>query len=66
MATPRTPQHEPLVSQRLALIAIIAVIIGATVGTLTYFATQWVSQAVLAGLICAGATLVPLDKLVGR
>jgi hypothetical protein len=66
MATSRTPQRDPLVPQRLALIGIIALVIGAAVGTLTYFATQSVPQAVLAGLIAAGAALVPLDKLIGR
>ena len=66
MASPSSPQPDPLVPQRLALIGIIALIIGASVGTLTYLATLAVPQAVLAGLIATGAALVPLDKLIGR
>jgi hypothetical protein len=66
MATPRTPEQDPLVPQRLALIALIALIAGAIVGTLTYFASQGVHQALLAGLIAAAAAPVPLDKLIGR
>ena len=66
MATPSSPQPDPLVPQRLALIVLIALIAGAIVGTLTYLASQGVPQALLAGLIAAAAAIVPLDKLIGR
>ena len=66
MATPQTPDQDPLVPQRLALITVIAVVMGATIGTLTYMAQASVPQAVIAGLLAAGAALVALDKLIGR
>lgn len=53
-------------AQRLALICLIALTVGATIGTLTYLASQGAPQAVLAGLVASGAALFPLDKLIGR
>jgi hypothetical protein len=66
VATPQTPDDDPLVPLRLALIAVIAVVVGATIGTLTFFASASVPQAVLAGLVAAGASVMALDKLIGR
>ena len=66
MATPQTPDQDPLVPQRLALIAVIAIVIGAMIGGLTFMASPSVPAAVIAGLVAFGAAVVALDKLVGR
>lgn len=66
MTTPQTPQQDPLVPMRLALIMLAMIIVGAMIGTLTFFATDSVSQAILAGLIAAGAAVLPLDRLIGN
>jgi zinc transporter ZupT len=66
VATSRTPQQDPLVPLRLALIAVIAVVVGAVIGTLTFLASPSVPQAVLAGLLAAGTAVLALDKLIGR
>ncbi len=56
----------PLVPQRLALIAVIATVIGADIGVLTFMASPSAPAAVIAGLVATGATVMALDKLVGR
>lgn len=65
MTNPNTPQ-DPLLSMRLALILLAALIIGSLFGTLTYFATLVVAQALLAGVTAALGGVVTLDKLIGR
>jgi hypothetical protein len=50
----------------LALIVLIAVVIGGAVGGLTFWATQSLPQALLAGLAGAAGALLPLDKVIGR
>jgi hypothetical protein len=64
--TSSNPEPDPLVPLRLALIAVIAAVLGAIVGILTFMASPSVPQAVLAGLIAATAAVPVLDKLVGR
>jgi VIT1/CCC1 family predicted Fe2+/Mn2+ transporter len=66
MTTSNNPEPDPLVPLRLALIAMIAAVLGAIVGLLTFMASPSVPQAVLAGLIAAGAAVLALDKLIGR
>jgi fatty acid desaturase len=66
VATSQAPQPAPLVPLRSALIALIAVVIGCALGGLTFWATHSWPQALLAGLLGAGATLLPLDKIIGR
>ena len=66
MATSKAPQPAPLVPLRLALIVLIAVVIGGVVGSLTFWATQSLPQALLAGLAGATGALLPLDKVIGR
>ena len=66
MATSKAPQPPPLVPLRLALIVLIAVVIGGAVGGLTFWATQSLPQALLAGLAGAAGALLPLDKVIGR
>jgi hypothetical protein len=61
-----TPAPEPLVLLRLALIVVIAMVIGGVIGSLTWLAVHSVPQAVLAGLLGGGAAVLPLDKLIGR
>ena len=66
MTTSSNPEPDPLVPLRLALLGVIAAVIGATVGVLTFMASPSIPQAVLAGLIAAAAAVPVLDKLVGR
>lgn len=66
MTTSRNPQQDPLVSLRLALIMLAATIVGTAIGSLTYFAAGSVPQALLAGLVAAGAAVLPLDRLIGK
>jgi hypothetical protein len=66
VATSAAPPPDPLVPLRLALIALIAVVIACVVGGLTFWATHSLPQALLAGLVCAGAAVPPLDKMIGR
>jgi hypothetical protein len=66
VATSKAPQPAPLVPLRLALIVLVAVVIGGVVGGLTFWATQSLPQALLAGFTGTAGALLPLDKMVGR
>ena len=66
VTTSKAPQPAPLVPMRLALIVLIALIIGGVVGGLTFWAAQSLPQASLAGLAGAAGALVPLDRIIGR
>lgn len=66
MTSSKTPKPMSFVPLRSAVIAIIAVIIGAVVGSLTFWAGHALPQALLAGLTSAGVAILPLDKLIGR
>jgi hypothetical protein len=50
----------------LALIVLIAVVIGSVVGGLTFWATQSMPHALLAGLAGTAGAPLPLDKVIGR
>jgi hypothetical protein len=58
--------HAGLLPLRTALIALIAVLIGLTVGALTLMTTASLPTAALAGLASAGGAVLPLDRVIGR
>ena len=66
MTTPPTPEQDPLLPQRLALVTVTATVIGFVIGILTFMASPSAPTAVIAGLVAFGAAVVALDKLVGR
>jgi hypothetical protein len=66
VSTSRASKPDPLVPLRLALIVLIAVVIGGVVGGLTLWANQSMPQALLVGLAGAGGALLALDRLIGR
>lgn len=52
---------------RLALIALLALIVGTLIGVLTYLAIEGnIAQAMLAGVVATGTAILPLDKMIGR
>ena len=67
MTTSKAPEPASLVPLRVAaLLVLIAVVIGGVVGGLTFWATQSLPQALLAGLAGAAGALLSLDKMIGR
>lgn len=67
MTNTKTSQRDPLVPMRLALITLVALVVGVLIGALTYIAdARNVAQAVLAGVVAAGAAVLPLDKMIGH
>lgn len=54
-----------LLTLRAAVVLLIAIIIGAAVGALTYLATKSVASAVLAGASSCGTAVLGLHKLIG-
>ena len=66
MTTSKAPEAGFACSLRLALLVLIAVVIGGVVGGLTFWATQSLPQALLAGLAGAAGALLSLDKMIGR
>jgi len=66
MTTSNNPDPDPLVPLRLALIAVLASVIGAVIGVLSFMASPSLPAAAIAGLVAVGAAVVALDKLVGR
>ncbi len=55
----------PLLSQRAALILFMAVVIGVSIGALTYSSERSLPKATLAGLLAAGASIAVLHSLIG-
>jgi hypothetical protein len=49
MTTPPTPEQDPLLPQRLALITVTATVIGFVIGILTFMASPSAPTAVIAG-----------------
>jgi uncharacterized membrane protein len=66
VTTSKAPEPASLVPLRLALLVLNAVVIGGVVGGLTFWATQSLPQALLAGLAGAAGALLSLDKIIGR
>ncbi|MGJ5831959.1 hypothetical protein [Streptomyces ossamyceticus] len=62
---PSSPDTEPLLSQRTALVLLIAAFIGTVVGVLALFSAGNVAGALLAGVTGFGTSTVGLHKLIG-
>ena len=60
VTTSTPPDQDPLVPQRLALIAVTAVVIGAGIGILTFMASPSAPAAVIAGLVAAGSAALAM------
>ncbi|MFC9243950.1 hypothetical protein ACFT7S_07860 [Streptomyces sp. NPDC057136] len=63
--TPRPPADEPLLSTHAAVVFVMAAIIGAIPGVLTYFISGNAAGALLAGLIGFGSSALALHKVIG-
>ncbi|WLQ38377.1 hypothetical protein P8A18_33150 (plasmid) [Streptomyces castrisilvae] len=55
----------PLLSQHAALILTMAVVIGVSIGALTYSSERSFAKAPLAGLLAAGASVAVMHSLIG-
>ncbi|MGW6790758.1 hypothetical protein [Streptomyces chartreusis] len=64
--SPSSPDAEPLLSQRAALVLLMAAFIGTVVGVLTFFSASNAAGALLAGVTAFGASTLGLHKLIGR
>jgi ABC-type antimicrobial peptide transport system permease subunit len=62
MTSQSQPQH--LLSPRSALIIVLALITGATIGVLTFLSGQSVPTAVLAGLGAFGVSIPVFNNLI--
>ncbi len=56
----------PLISAHAAVVFVTAAIIGAIAEALTFFSTEDVAKALLAGLTGFGLSTVALHKFIGR
>ncbi|QEV21644.1 MULTISPECIES: hypothetical protein [Streptomyces] len=72
MSTPPTPPSDPgpaneaLLSQRTALILLMAAFFSTVVGVLTLLSTGGTAGALLAGLAAFGGCTIGLHSLIGR
>jgi hypothetical protein len=60
------PEPEGFITQRSALVGLIAIVCGLVVGAITYVAYGNTAGAVLAGLGALGGTLVAAHALIRR
>jgi hypothetical protein len=60
--TPPTPP--PLLSVRAAVVLLLALMCGTTVGTLTFLAGGNIAAAILTGLTATGGAVVFLHKVI--
>ncbi|MFD9807609.1 hypothetical protein ACFWZZ_10875 [[Kitasatospora] papulosa] len=60
------PDREPLLTIHAAVVLVMAAIVGATMGVLTFFSAGNAAAALLAGFTGFGASALGLDKVVGR
>jgi hypothetical protein len=60
-----TKERRALLSTRSALILLLGACAGTAVGVLTALAGRSVAEAVLAGLVAAGTSVVGFNSLVG-
>lgn len=59
-----TPDKQPLLSLRTAVVLLTALVVGATAGGLTYLGTKQLAGAVLAGGTAFGGAVIWLDKII--
>ncbi|MEU6071826.1 MULTISPECIES: hypothetical protein [Streptomyces] len=64
--SPSSADTEPLLSQRAALVLLMAAFIGTVVGVLAFFSTGNAASALLAGVTAFGTSTLGLHKLIGR
>ncbi|MFE9813349.1 hypothetical protein [Streptomyces sp. NPDC005548] len=62
MDTPQSPP--PFLSLHTAVVLLIACLLGALIGVLTFFTGVPVAAAVIAGITSAGACISPLRNLI--
>lgn len=63
---PQPADNSRMVTQRGALVVLLAVISGAAIGLLTVLAGQDVAEAVIAGLGATGAAICLYDRIIDR
>lgn len=64
MTTPVPPKDDPLISVRAALVVLLALLVGAAAGALTFLSGHDVAVAILAGGAAVGGALKLFNGLI--
>ncbi|WP_343972711.1 MULTISPECIES: hypothetical protein [Kribbella] len=65
-STPDSNEPDPPFSLRTTVLMLLALVLGVSIGVLTYLAHQPVAAAIVAGMVAAGAAFAAAHRLVGK